>query len=60
VVFENNFDGDLDGYLPRLLAEAGGAVHDIFGCCDDYAVKDASRTGEIAAYRRAHAVHPAA
>jgi hypothetical protein len=60
VVFENNFDGDLDSYLPRLLAEAGGAVHDIFGCCDDYAVQDASRTGEIAAYLRAHAVHPAA
>jgi hypothetical protein len=60
VVFENNFDGDLDTYLPQLLSKAGATVHDIFGCSDDYGIEDASRTEEISAYLRAHAVHPAA
>jgi hypothetical protein len=36
LIFENNFDGSLDGYLNELLQYAGKGLHEIYDCCLDY------------------------
>lgn len=36
LVFENNFDGDLSGYLDQLLSVAGNGMNQIYQCCIGY------------------------
>jgi hypothetical protein len=60
LVFENNFDGELDPYLDELLGAAAPSIHRVFSHAKDYQVQDASRHREIAGYLRAHVLRPAA
>jgi hypothetical protein len=36
LIFENNFDGDLSGYLDQLLSLAGNGIDQIYKCCKGY------------------------
>ena len=36
LVFENNFDGEISGYLDELLSVAGNGLHQIYQCCTEY------------------------
>src|SRR5262249_7828036 len=36
LVFENNFDGELDAYLEDLYAHASAGLHQIYSYCQDY------------------------
>ena len=59
LVFECNFDGTLDGFLPTLLAAAAQPLHAILGCCVDYHVTGPADVDDMEAYLRAHMVRPA-
>ncbi len=56
LVFENNFDGELDDYLEDLYAHASSGLHQIYSACLDYAVKSASDRQGIIDYLSAHVV----
>lgn len=60
LVFENNYEGDLDSHLATMLAQATLTVHKIFACCVDYDLAMPATPASIATYLRAHAVYPAA
>src|SRR2546423_15313710 len=36
LVFEHNFDGELDEYLADLHQHAAAGLHSIYSCCRDY------------------------
>jgi hypothetical protein len=36
LIFENNFDGELNGFLNELLQHAGEGLHEIYARCLDY------------------------
>src|SRR5712691_81296 len=58
LVFENNFDGQLDEHLKALLAHGAAGLHQIYTHCFDYAATGPQDRAEIAAFLRAHVVHP--
>jgi hypothetical protein len=58
LIFENNFDGPLDAYLNDLYVHAGKGLHEIYSCCDDYTVANASDQQGMVAYLEAHVVRP--
>jgi hypothetical protein len=58
LVFENNFDGDLDPYLEDLYAHASVGLHSIYSCCRDYPAANAADKTQLLSYLRAHVVHP--
>src|ERR1700739_1881583 len=58
LVFENNFDGALEEYLPDLYRQAARGPHQIYSCCPDYVVSSATDRQGILDYLRAHVVYP--
>lgn len=58
LIFENNFDGELNDYLEDLYAHASSGLHQIYSACLDYAVTSASDRQGITNYLRAHVVLP--
>ena len=58
LVFENNFDDELNGYLEDLCAHASAGLHQIYSCCLDYTIKSASDSQGIINYLSAHVVRP--
>jgi hypothetical protein len=58
LIFENNFDGPLDAYLNNLYVHAGKGLHEIYSCCEDYTVPNASDQQGMLAYLTAHVVRP--
>jgi hypothetical protein len=57
-IFENNFDGVLDDYLPDLYSLAAGGLHQIYSCCQDYSFTAAPDRQGMMDYLRAHVVRP--
>jgi hypothetical protein len=58
LIFENNFDGELNDYLEDLYVRASSGLHQIYSSCLDYTVKSASDRQGIINYLRAHVVLP--
>jgi hypothetical protein len=58
LIFENNFDGDLDDYLEDLYTQAAAGLHRIYSCCRDYPATSAADRAHILAYLRRHVVRP--
>src|SRR5215469_29554 len=58
LVFENNFDGTLEDYLPDLYSQACTGLHQIYSCCQDYSVASATDRHGMLNYLRAHVVRP--
>jgi hypothetical protein len=58
LVFENNFDGELDPYLEELYAHCADGLHGIYSCCRDYPAASASDRDRMLSYLRAHVVRP--
>jgi hypothetical protein len=58
LVFENNFDGPLEPYLEDLYRIASLGLHQIYSCCDGYAITRADDRQGILDYLRAHVVRP--
>jgi hypothetical protein len=57
LIFENNFDGVLDDYLPDLYSQAANGLHQIYRCCQDYSTGASDQQGMMN-YLRAHVVLP--
>jgi hypothetical protein len=57
LIFENNFDGILDDYLPDLYSQAANGLHQIYRCCQDYSTGAPDQQGMVN-YLRAHVVRP--
>jgi hypothetical protein len=57
LIFENNFDGVLDDYLPDLYSQAANGLHQIYSCCQDYSTGASDQQGMMN-YLRAHVVRP--
>jgi hypothetical protein len=57
LIFENNFDGTLDDYLPDLYSKAANGLHQIYRCCQDYPTSASDQQGMMN-YLRAHVVRP--
>ncbi len=57
LIFENNFDGALDDYLPYLSSQAASGLQQIYSCCQDYSAAASDQRGMIN-YLRAHVVRP--
>jgi hypothetical protein len=57
LIFENNFDGILDDYLPDLYSQAANGLHQIYRCCQDYSTGASDQQGMMN-YLRAHVVRP--
>jgi len=58
LVFENNFDGELDDYLEDLLERAAAGLHQIYSHCFDYRATGSQDREEILAFLYAHVVRP--
>jgi hypothetical protein len=58
LIFENNFDGALDDYLPDLYAKTSAGLHQIYSCCQDYRVANSSDQQGLLGYLRQHVVRP--
>jgi hypothetical protein len=58
LIFENNFDGELNDYLEDLYIHASAGLHQIYSCCPDYTVKNAADRAGIINYLSTHAVFP--
>lgn len=58
LVFENNFDGELDDYLEDLLERAAAGLHQIYSHCFDYRATGSKDREEILAFLHAHIVRP--
>ena len=58
LVFENNFDGELDDYLEDLLERAAAGLHQIYSHCFDYPATGSQDREEILAFLHAHIVRP--
>ncbi|HYP02505.1 MAG TPA: hypothetical protein VER76_20105, partial [Pyrinomonadaceae bacterium] len=58
LIFENNFDGELDDYLEDLYAQAAAGLHRIYSCCRDYPATSAADRAQMLAYLRRHVVRP--
>lgn len=58
LVFENNFDGDLEDYLGDLYTLAANGLHRIYSCCLDYSVTSATDRQGMLSYLTEHVVRP--
>jgi hypothetical protein len=58
LVFESNFDGELDPYLEDLYANCAEGLHRIYSCCRDYSAVSAGDKARMLSYLRAHVVRP--
>ena len=58
LVFENNFDGELEPYLETLYAEAAVGLHSIYSCCLDYPAASPVNKSQLLAYLRARVLRP--
>lgn len=58
LVFENNFDGQLDEHLDALLEHGAAGLHQIYDHCFDYGATGPQDRAAIAAFLRAHVVRP--
>src|SRR5579862_5318521 len=58
LVFENNFDGELNDYLEDLYLHASSGLHQIYTACLDYTVTSASDRQGIIHYLTSHVVLP--
>ena len=58
LVFENNFDGELEPYLADLWQHAGRGLHRIYGHCEGYDGSAAPDRERLLAFLRAHVVRP--
>jgi hypothetical protein len=58
LVFENNFDGQLDEHLEALLEHGAAGLHQIYSHCVDFAAAGSQDRMAIAAFLRAHVVRP--
>jgi len=60
LVFEHNFDGELEPYLEELVGAAAFWIHRLFSCATDYRAPSDSSQTEIRNYLKAHVLRPAA
>jgi len=60
LVFENNFDGELDPYLEDLYANAAEGLHSIYSHCLEYPAGSAVDKAQLLSYLRARVVYPSA
>src|SRR5205085_2715613 len=58
LVFENNFDGELDAYLDDLLERAATGLDQIYSHCTGYRTTGPQDREEIRAFLLAHLVRP--
>ena len=58
LVFENNFDGDLEPYLADLWQHAGPGLHRIYSHCIGYEGGGPPDRERLLAFLRAHVVRP--
>jgi hypothetical protein len=58
LVFENNFDGDLDAYLDELLPKVGEGLHDIYQHCTGYEPDALDGYSALRSYLERHVVRP--
>jgi len=58
LVFENNFDGDLNPYIDALLDAALADVDSVFKCCIGYNAKADDKRAHLASFLRAHVIRP--
>jgi len=58
LVFENNFDGELDAYLDDLYTHAAAGLHQIYSCCQDYPSSGAADPRQLLGYLKEHVVRP--
>jgi hypothetical protein len=58
LVFENNFDGDLEPYLADLWQHAGPGLHRIYSHCSEYDGSGAPDRERLLGFLRAHVVRP--
>jgi hypothetical protein len=58
LVFENNFDGELEPYLADLWQHAGPGLHRIYGHCLEYDGRGAPDRERLLAFLRARVVRP--
>jgi len=63
LVFEHNFDGDVEPFVASLLDAAAPEVYALFSCCADFApsaVSDPADRIGLTRYLKSHYVRPAA
>jgi len=58
LVFENNFDGELEPYLEDLYAHAAAGLHSIYSHCTGYRAVNAADKTALFSYLREHVVRP--
>lgn len=58
LIFENNFDGFLDEYLNDLYSQAKNGLHQIYSCCEGYAVTNSGDRQGMIDYLNEHVVRP--
>src|SRR5262249_398359 len=58
LVFENNFDGELDPFLADLYNNVRDGLHQIYGHCSDYAVASPTDQKTMISYFKSHVVWP--
>jgi hypothetical protein len=58
LVFENNFDGELDAYLDDLLERAAAGLDQIYSHCTGYRMTGPQDREEIRTFLLAHLVRP--
>ena len=58
LVFENNFDGELDPYLSDLYNNLGDGLHQIYQHCSDYSIMSATERDNMFSYFKAHVIWP--
>ncbi len=58
LMFENNFDGELDDYLEDLYVHASSGLHQIYSCCQDFSVTSAANRQGLLDYLKMHVVRP--
>src|ERR1043166_4409938 len=58
LVFENNFDGELDAYLEDLYTHAAAGLHQIYSYCQDYSSTGPADRQQLLGYLKEHVVRP--
>lgn len=59
LIFESNFDGELEDYLQALYAAASSGLHEMYQACEGYAAGVGDKNA-LLAFLRAHVVLPSA
>jgi hypothetical protein len=58
LVFENNFDGELDAYLEDLFTHAAAGLHQIYSYCQDFPSSGPVDRRQLLGYLKEHVVRP--